>query len=136
MFSSVSAKRSAFPYRRPSIFRSTARSQSPSQATAARTIIETAFDRLPTKASSAFGISEAKREQDKAIFDLTLPDPTAPAELFVASDTIGLSDVVAVDGGESGRRFVAQLRGQATNTVIDYTIVQNGKAVSGQVKLD
>ncbi len=112
------------------------RSQSPSQATAARTIIETAFDRLPTKASSAFGISEAKREQDKAIFDLTLPDPTAPAELFVASDTIGLSDVVAVDGGESGRRFVAQLRGQATNTVIDYTIVQNGKAVSGQVKLD
>ena len=106
------------------------------QAIAARTIIETAFDRLPTPASAAFGINDAKREGDKAVFHLTVPDPSAPAELFVASDTVRLSDTVAVEGGQSGQQFAAKLYGEADNAVIDYTIVQNGKAVSGQVMLD
>ncbi|NKW80927.1 hypothetical protein HGG72_12235 [Ochrobactrum pecoris] len=110
--------------------------QASPQAIANRTIIETAFDRLPIPASSAFGISDVKREGDKAVFNLTVPDPAAPAELFIASDKIGLSDAVAVQDGHSGHRFAARVRGKADNAIIDYTIVQNGKAVSGQVTLD
>lgn len=106
------------------------------QAIAARTIIETAFDRLPTPASSVFGIHDVKREGDKAVFDLTVPDPSAPVELFVSSDQIRLSNVVAIDGGQTGQRFATTMHGKADNALIDYTIVQNGKAVSGQVKLD
>ncbi len=107
--------------------------QQPSpQAIAARTIIETAFDRLPAPASSAFGISGVKREGEKAVFDLAVPDPTAPSELFVASDTVRLSDTIAVEKG----RFTAKVHGKADNAIINYTLVQNGKAVSGQVTLD
>ncbi|NKC50205.1 hypothetical protein HED63_02680 [Ochrobactrum cytisi] len=106
------------------------------QAIAARTIIETAFDRLPTAATSAFGIRDVKREGDHAVFDLTVPDPAAPAELFVASDRLRISDTVAIESGQSGHRFAAKMHGKADNAVIDYTIVQNGKAVSGQVTLD
>jgi len=110
--------------------------QASPQAIAARTIIETAFDRLPTPATSTFGISNVKREGDKAVFDLTVPDSVTPAELFVASDKIRLSDVVAVESGQTGHRFSVQMHGKADKPVIDYTIVQNGKAVSGQVTLD
>ncbi|MEJ5018648.1 protein-disulfide reductase DsbD domain-containing protein [Ochrobactrum vermis] len=110
--------------------------QASPQAIASRTIIETAFDRLPTPANPAFGVTEVKREGDKAVFDLTVPDPAAPAELFIASDNIGLSDAVAVQDRQSGHRFAAKLRGKADKAVIDYTIVQAGKAVSGQVTLD
>lgn len=106
------------------------------QAIAARTIIETAFDRLPTTATLAFGISDVKREGDHAVFDVTVPDPTAPAELFVASEKIRISDTVAIESGQSGHRFAAKVHGKADNPVIDYTIVQNRKAVSGQVTLD
>ena len=106
------------------------------QAIATRTIIETAFDRLPAPASAAFGISDAKREGDKAIFALTIPDPSAPVELFVASETVSLSDAIAVEDGQSGRQFAAKVQGKKDNAMIDYTIVQNGKAVSGQVALD
>ena len=106
--------------------------ESSPQAIAARTIIETAFDRLPTPASSAFGISGVKRDGEKAVFDLAVPDPTAPSELFVASDTVRLSDTIAVEKG----RFTAKVQGKADNAIIDYTLVQNGKAVSGQVTLD
>ncbi len=106
--------------------------QASPQAIAARTIIETAFDRLPKPATAVFGISDAKREGDKAIFHLTVPDPTAPAELFVASDKIRLSEPVALEKG----RFAAKVHGKADNAAIDYTIVQNGRAVSGQVTLD
>ncbi|PQA74544.1 protein-disulfide reductase DsbD domain-containing protein [Brucella oryzae] len=106
------------------------------QEVAARTIIETAFERLPTPASAEFGISDVKREGDKAVFDLTVPDPVAPAELFVASDKIRLSDAIAIQSGQSGQRFTATMHGTADNAIIDYTIVQNGRAVSGQVTLD
>lgn len=106
--------------------------QASPQAIAARTIIETAFDRLPKPATAAFGISAAKREGDRAVFHLTVPDPTAPAELFVASDKIRLSEAVALEKD----RFAAKMHGEAANAIIDYTIVQNGKAVSGQVTLD
>lgn len=110
--------------------------QASPQAIATRTIIETAFDRLPTPATSTFGISNVKREGDKAVFDLTVPDPATPAELFVASDKIRLSDAVAVESSQTGHRFSVQMHGKADKPVIDYTIVQNGKAVSGQVTLD
>ncbi|MFQ0814356.1 hypothetical protein AVM02_16675 [Brucella anthropi] len=110
--------------------------QASPQAIAARTIIETAFDRLPTPATAAFGISKVKREGDKAVFDLAVPDPSAPAELFVASDKVRLSDAVAVEKSQSGQQFTAKVHGKADNATIDYTIVQNGKAVSGQVTLN
>lgn len=110
--------------------------QASPQTIAAHTIIETAFDRLPAPATAAFGISKVKREGDKAVFDLTVPDPSARAELFVASDTVRLSDAVAVENGQSGQQFAARVHGNADNALIDYTIVQNGKAVSGQVRLD
>lgn len=103
------------------------------QALAARTIVETAFDRLPAPASAGFGVNGVTRESGRAVFDLALPDPTAPAEFFVASDAIGLSEPVA---GEKPGRFAVQLHGEAKAAVVDYTIVQNGKAVSGQVTLD
>lgn len=106
------------------------------QAIAARTIIETAFDRLPTAATSTFGISDVKREGDQAVFDLAVPDPAAPVELFVASDKIRISDAVAIESSQPGHRFTAKVHGEADNAVVDYTIVQNGKAVSGQVTLD
>lgn len=106
--------------------------QASPQAIAARTIIETAFDRLPTPATPAFGISRVERDGEKAVFDLAVPDPAAPSELFVASDTVRLSDTISVEKG----RFTAKVQGKADNAIIDYTLVQNGKAVSGQVTLD
>lgn len=102
------------------------------QALAARTIVATAFDRLPAPASPDFGVSGATRDKDQAVFDLALPDPERPAEFFVASDMVGLSEPVAAGNG----RFSVQLHGKAEGAVVDYTIVQNGKAVSGQVTLD
>lgn len=106
------------------------------QAIAVHTIINAAFDQIPAAASAAFGISRVKRERDRAIFDLTVPDPAAPAQLFVANDKLRLSDAVAVERRQSGPQFAVQVHGMADNAVIDYTIVQNGKAVSGQVTLD
>ncbi len=106
------------------------------QNIAARTIVETAFDRIPAPASSDFGVSAATRDADKAVFDVALPDPNAPAELFVASDTVNLSVPVSVENGKANQRFVARLHGEPKDAVINYTIVQNGKAVSGQVTLD
>lgn len=107
--------------------------QSAPQALAARTIIETAFDRLPAPASPAFGVNGVTRENDKVLFDLALPDPKLPAEFFVASDTVGLSEPVAA---EKPGRFAVELHGEVKQAVVDYTIVQNGKAVSGQLTLD
>ena len=109
--------------------------QSP-QAIAAHTIVETAFDRLPNPASAEFGVKSAKREESTAVFEITLPDAHAPAELFVGSDQLSLSE--AKPEKDTGQlRFTATLHGKAADgTLIDYTLVQNGKAVSGQVRLD
>jgi DsbC/DsbD-like thiol-disulfide interchange protein len=109
--------------------------QSP-QAIAARTIIETAFDRLPTPASAEFGIKTAKQEDSKAVFEIALPDAQAPAELFVGSDQLSLSEAKRQSASDQSR-FAATLHGKAADgALIDYTLVQNGKAVSGQVRLD
>lgn len=106
------------------------------QTIAARTIVETAFDRLPAPASPDFGVARASRDKDKALFELALPDADAPAELFVASDQLSLSDPVPVSGGATPR-FSARMHGESKSAaVIDYTLVQNGKAVSGTVTLD
>ncbi len=105
------------------------------QQIAARTIIETAFDRLPAPATKDFGVSKVEREGDKAIFKLALPDPHTPAQLFVASDTISLSAPVE-SPAQNVPEFMVTLHGKAKQTIVDYTIVQNGKAVSGQVVLD
>lgn len=106
--------------------------QSP-QAIATRTIVETAFDRLPAPASADFGVKSAKRADNKATFEIALPDANAPAELFVGSEQLNLSE--AKPDGPS--RFTAMLYNEAKDgALIDYTLVQNGKAVSGQVKLD
>ncbi len=102
------------------------------EALAARTIVETAFDRLPAPASPAFGVSKAALDGGTATFDLALPDAAAPAAFFAASDGLSLSDPVATGHG----RFTVKLQGAAKGTVVDYTIVQDGKAVSGQVTLD
>ncbi len=106
----------------------------PALSVAARTIVETAFDRLPAPASDAFGVRAARLEKDRAVFDIAAPDPDAPAELFLSSDTLSLS-TPAPEAGQS-RRFVARLQGAARKSVVDYTLVQNGKAVSGRVDLD
>ena len=109
--------------------------QSP-QTIAARTIVETAFDRLPAPATAAFGVRGAKRLADKALFDIALPDAQAPAALFVGSEQISLSEAVA-DKSSNKPRFTATLYSKATEgALIDYTLVQNGKAVSGQIRLD
>ncbi|WP_343313786.1 protein-disulfide reductase DsbD domain-containing protein [Brucella sp. BE17] len=105
------------------------------QQVAVRTIIETAFDRLPAPASKDFGITKVKREGDKAIFKLALPDPHAPAQLFVASDKMSLSQPVA-SPAQDDPEFIVTLHGKAKAVIVDYTIVQNGEAVSGQVALD
>ncbi|MFD1197714.1 protein-disulfide reductase DsbD domain-containing protein [Brucella gallinifaecis] len=106
--------------------------QSP-QVIASRTIIQTAFDRLPDAASGDFGVKSAKRADNKAIFEIALPDMTAPAELFVGSDQLELSEAKA----EGQSRFTAMLYSEAKkDALIDYTLVQNGQAVSGQVRLD
>lgn len=109
--------------------------QSP-QAIAARTIVETAFDRLPAPASPDFGVTSARREESKAVFEIALPDAHAPAELFVGSDQLSLSEA-KLEKATSQSRFTATLHGKAADgTLIDYTLVQNGKAVSGQIRLD
>ncbi|GAA5540194.1 hypothetical protein D8666_09455 [Ochrobactrum soli] len=102
------------------------------QAIAARTIVETAFGRLPATASPTFGVSAVKRDEDTAVFTVAVPDPKAPAELFVASDKLRLSDPVA----SGNRNFTVTIKGNARYATVDYTVVQNGKAVSGQVTLD
>lgn len=102
------------------------------QAIAASTIVGTAFDRLPSPATPEFGVAAAMREEDTAVFTVAVPDPKAPAELFVASDKLRLSDPVASDG----HNFTIKVKGDARYATVDYTIVQNGKAVSGQVTLD
>jgi len=109
--------------------------QSP-QTIAARTIVETAFDRLPAPATAAFGVSGAKRHADKALFDIALPDDRASATLFVGSDQVSLSEAVA-DKNSNKPRFTATIYSKASEgALIDYTLVQNGKAVSGQIRLD
>lgn len=109
--------------------------QSP-QAIAASTIVETAFDRLPSPATPEFGVAAARREENKAIFDISVPDSQAPAELFVGSEQFNLSETTP-DEASDQKRFIATLQGKASEgAMIDYTLVQNGKAVSGQVRLD
>ncbi len=49
---------------------------------------------------------------------------------FVASDTVNLSAPVSVEDGKASQRFIAKMQGKTKDAVIDYTIVQNGKAVS------
>ncbi|MBV2142576.1 hypothetical protein KUG47_03565 [Falsochrobactrum sp. TDYN1] len=106
------------------------------QAIATRTIIQTAFDRLPSPASSNFGVSEASHHQDRIIFELALPDAAAPAQLFIASNELSPLDAVP-EVQEQNSRFAAKFRGNAkAGAAIDYTLVQNGQAVSGSVKLD
>lgn len=109
-------------------------SASPQQL-AARTIIETAFDRLPQPASPDFGVSKVEREGDKAIFKLALPDPQKPAQLFVASDSLSLSAPV-VSPAQNAPEFVVTLHGKTRDGLVDYTIVQDGKAVCGHVNID
>lgn len=106
------------------------------QTIAARTLVETAFDRLPAPASADFSVRGAKRHAETAIFNVALPDAQAPAELFVGSDHLSLSE--AKPERIAGRsRFTAALHGKAsTGALIDYTLVQNGRAVSGQIRLD
>ncbi|MFS2326154.1 protein-disulfide reductase DsbD domain-containing protein [Brucella sp. H1_1004] len=111
---------------------SEATDQSP-QAIATRTIIETAFDRLPAPASADFGVKSVKRIDNKAVFELALPDQTTPAEFFIGSEQLNLS----VPKPEGQSQFSAMLHGEAKKGAeIDYTLVQNGKAVSGQIQLD
>lgn len=106
------------------------------QTIAAHTIIETAFDRLPAPASSEFGVKAAKREDNKAVFEVTLPDADAPAELFVGNDQLSISETKS-DKSAGQSRFTATLHGTSEDgALIDYTLVQNGNAVSGQVRLD
>ncbi|MGQ5200010.1 protein-disulfide reductase DsbD domain-containing protein [Brucella abortus] len=112
------------------------RQKSSSENLAARTVVETAFAQLPAPASPDFGVSAVKHDKDEAIFDVALPDPNAPAELFVASDTVNLSAPVSVEDGKASQRFIAKMQGKTKDAVIDYTIVQNGKAVSGRLELD
>ena len=109
-----------------------ANEQASPEAIAGRTIIEAAFDHLPDPASAEFGVTGIRHHGDKAIFEIALPDPHAPVELFIASDAIRLSKPEP----DAGRRFVARIYGDVRKAVIDYTLVQNGKAVSGQVTLD
>ncbi|PWL19716.1 hypothetical protein DKP76_00490 [Falsochrobactrum shanghaiense] len=106
------------------------------QAIAARTIVQSAFDRLPQAASPDFRVSEARRQDDRILFELDLPDSATPAQLFVASDALSLSE--AVPQQEAARpQFAAKIYGKAKEgAVIDYTLVQNGKAVSGTIKLN
>ncbi|MCL7997930.1 hypothetical protein M8994_06710 [Brucella sp. 21LCYQ03] len=109
--------------------------QSP-QAIAASTIVETAFDRLPLPATTEFGVKSAKRHENNAIFEVSAPDFEAPAELFVGSEQFSLSEAKA-DGFPRQKRFIATLSGKVPDgSLIDYTLVQNGKAVSGHVRLD
>lgn len=109
--------------------------QSP-QTIAASTIVETAFDRLPSPATQDFGVKAAKREENKAIFAVSVPDNQLPAELFVGSEQFNLSETTP-DTASDERRFIATLQGKASQgAMIDYTLVQNGNAVSGQVRLD
>lgn len=106
------------------------------QTIAARAIIETAFDRLPSPATPEFGIKAAKRDDNKAVFEVSLPDAAAPAELFVGSDQFSLSET-SLDKSSDPKHFTATFTGKASDgALIDYTLVQNGKAVSGQVRLD
>ncbi len=116
------------------LIQSSGQSTSPQQL-AARTIIETAFDRLPRPASPGFGVSKVEREGDTAIFKLALPDPQKPAQLFVASDSLSLSEPVA-SSVQSEPQYAVKLHGKAKAGLVDYTIVQDGKAVSGQVSID
>lgn len=54
----------------------------------------------------------------------------------MASDTVNLSAPVSVEDGKASQRFIAKMQGKTKDAVIDYTIVQNGKAVSGRLELD
>lgn len=111
-------------------------SDTSAQTIAARAIIETAFDRLPSPATSDFGVTSAKQNTDMAVFEVSVPDPQAPAELFVGSDTFNLSETAPQDSSDP-KRFTATLNGKPSKgALIDYTLVQNDKAVSGQVRLD
>lgn len=104
-------------------------------AAATRTLVATAFDRLPAFATTNFGVKHAQRRDGQAVFELSLPDASAPAELFVSSDRVMLTSPVRNADGSA--IFTSRI-GTTLNSKpveIDYTLVQNGKAVSGQIAL-
>ncbi|MFC4625097.1 protein-disulfide reductase DsbD domain-containing protein [Daeguia caeni] len=105
-------------------------------AIATRILVDTAFSRLPEAATETFGVKRVTRNADEALFELALPDKSAPAELFVASDTVSLSlpsPTLTADGKQA---FTTRISGKADNAIVDYTLIQNGRAVSGRVSLD
>lgn len=114
---------------------SLAQSADTASTVATRTLVATAFDRLPAFATPDFGVKQALRRDGQAVFELALPDASAPAELFVSSDTLMLSSPVRdADGTATFSSHIGTAQNQ-TPVQIDYTLVQNGKAVSGQIAL-
>ncbi|KXF78365.1 hypothetical protein ATN84_00740 [Paramesorhizobium deserti] len=104
----------------------------------ARILVSTAFDRLPQPASPEFGVREAVRKDGKAVFDVRLPAEGQPAELFLSSDAAAFATPKFESAGEGdGARFSSNILRSAGDkpAMVDYTLVQGDRAVSGKVQL-
>lgn len=109
--------------------------KSAAQAVASRTIIASAFDRLPKMASQDFGIKQVSRKNGNVEFQLSLRDPKAESQLFVASERMTMSEpATTADDASFFSSKIHSEHGQAP-ILFDYTLVQNGEAVSGQIAL-
>ena len=105
----------------------------------ARVLVSAAYARLPAAASAEFGIVSAKRNEGKVVFHLRLPDPAAPADLFVSGgDGLMFATPEHLPGGADGAAFAAAVTGgthekDGKPVTLFYTITQSGRSVSGEI---
>lgn len=100
------------------------------QAIAEKTVIDAAFQQLPRAATPEFGVKSFERDADRIIVEVALPDQSAQGELFLSSEQFSLSVAEPVEG--EPQKFMAKIYGKTDQEAeIDYTLVQNGQAVSG-----
>lgn len=112
----------------------TASPQLSPKAIAEKTVINAAFQQLPGAATSEFGVKSFQRDADRIIFEVALPHQPTQGELFISSEQLSLSVAEPVEGAPE--HFIAKIYGKADqDAAIDYTLVQNGQAVSGTLML-
>lgn len=115
--------------------KATSAADNDAQAILARTLVATAFERLPAPASAQFGVADIERDGNQLRLQLNLPDQASPAELFLASDQVEFSQPTPASQNGNSTTMLAQIIGDPRPGAVFYTLVQNGRAVSGKIAM-
>lgn len=108
---------------------------SPSDALS-RTLISTAFEQLPAKATTNFGATSASRKGDAIELVVNLPADDPDIDIFAAGNgsvAFGMAKLEKRDGNRAVFSVPLTSGKQEKSIILNYTLVQGKQAVAGTI---